>query len=52
MFATTVNGASYHWTCLKHRAAVRRERTKSPRSSARTIRERTARIVQELRQIP
>jgi len=51
-FATTVNGLAFHWTCLKRRLVARRERTGSRRENARTIRERTARIVQELRQVP
>lgn len=51
-FATTVNGVSYHWTCLKRRAATLREATKSRRASARAIRARTAYIVQQLRQTP
>ena len=51
-FATTVNGVAYHWTCLKRRLVVRRERTGARRESARAIRERTAKIVQELRQLP
>jgi hypothetical protein len=51
-FATTVNGVSYHWICLKRRAAARRERLRAPRESARAIRERTARMLQELRQTP
>jgi hypothetical protein len=49
---TRVNGVAYHWTCLKRRLVVRRERAGSRRESARTIRERTAKIVQELRQLP
>ena len=51
-FATRVNGVAYHWVCLKRRLMERRERAGSRRETARAIRERTARIVQELRQLP